>query len=75
MYDYLIIGCGLTGMVVARELADNDKKVLIIEKRNHIGGNIYDYIDHNGLLVQKYGPHVFFTDNENIEKYVTKFIL
>lgn len=37
MYDYLIIGCGLTGMVVARELADNDKKVLIIEKRNHIG--------------------------------------
>lgn len=74
MYDYLIIGCGLTGMVVARELADNDKKVLIIEKRNHIGGNIYDYIDHNGLLVQKYGPHVFFTDNENIEKYVTKFI-
>lgn len=74
MYDYLIIGCGLTGMVIARELADNNKKVLIIEKRNHIGGNIYDYVDHNGLLVQKYGPHVFFTDNENIEKYVTKFI-
>lgn len=74
MYDYLIIGCGLTGMVIARELAENDYKVLIIEKRNHIGGNMYDYIDHNGLLVQKYGPHVFFTDNENIEKYVTKFI-
>lgn len=73
MYDVLIVGCGLCGMVVARELADKGKKVHIIERRNHIGGNIYDYRDENGVLVQKYGPHVFFTDDESIEKYITRF--
>ena len=74
MFDVLVIGCGLCGMVVARELADRNIKVHIIEKRNHIGGNIFDYIDKNGILVQKYGPHVFFTDNPEIEKYVTRFV-
>lgn len=74
MYDYLIVGCGLSGMIVARELAEAGKKVHIIERRGHIGGNIYDYKDENGILVQKYGPHVFFTDNEVIEKYVTRFV-
>lgn len=73
MIDILIVGCGLSGMVVARELAERGLKVLILEKRDHIGGNIYDYRDKNNVLVQKYGPHVFFTDNENIEKYVTRF--
>lgn len=73
MYDYLIVGCGLSGMVVARELAEAGKKVHIIERRDHIGGNIYDYKDENGILVQKYGPHVFFTDNERIEEYINKF--
>lgn len=74
MYDYLIVGCGLSGMIVARELAEAGKRVHIIERRDHIGGNIYDYKDANGILVQKYGPHVFFTDNEDIEKYVTRFV-
>lgn len=59
MYDVLVVGCGLCGMVVARELADKGKKVHIVERRDHIGGNIYDYYDENGILVQKYGPHVF----------------
>ena len=74
MVDYIVVGCGLCGMVIARHMADKGKKVLIIERREHIGGNIYDYIDNNGVLVQKYGPHVFFTDNEEIEKYVNKYI-
>lgn len=74
MYDYLIVGCGLSGMIVARELAEAGKKVHLIERRNHIGGNIYDYKDENGILVQKYGPHVFFTDNVEIENYIKRFI-
>lgn len=74
MYDVLVVGCGLCGMVVARELAEKGKKVHIIERRDHIGGNIYDYYDENGILVQKYGPHVFFTDNEKIEEYITRFV-
>lgn len=74
MYDYLIVGCGLSGMIVARELAEAGKKVHIVERRDHIGGNIYDYTDENGILVQKYGPHVFFTDNVEIENYIKRFI-
>lgn len=74
MFDVLIVGCGLCGMVIARELAENGKKVHIIDKRSHIGGNIYDYYDENGILVQKYGPHLFFTDNAKIEEYITRFV-
>lgn len=74
MFDLLIIGCGLSGMVIARDQAEKGKKVKIIDRRNHIGGNIYDYMDENGVLVQKYGPHVFFTDDPSIEEYITQFI-
>lgn len=74
MHDFLIVGCGLSGMIVARELANHGKKVHIIERRNHIGGNIYDYRDENGILIQKYGPHVFFTDHLEIEQYITQFV-
>ncbi|MEY8232652.1 NAD(P)-binding protein [Oscillospiraceae bacterium 50-16] len=59
--NYLVVGCGLTGSVIARELADRGKKVEIWERRDRIGGNMYDYIDEHGFLVQKYGPHAFYT--------------
>ena len=74
MFDLLIIGCGLSGMVIAIDQARKGKKVKIVDRRDHIGGNIYDYIDANGVLVQKYGPHVFFTDDPTIEEYIKQFI-
>ena len=72
--DILIVGSGLYGSVIAEKLASNGNNVLIIEKRNHIGGNCYDYIDEqSGILVSKYGAHIFHTNNEEVWKYVNKF--
>jgi len=70
-YDFLIVGAGLAGSVIANRLANNGKKVLIIEKRNHIAGNLYDYLDASGILVQKYGPHTFHTDDNEVISFVT----
>ena len=70
--DVLVVGCGLTGSVIARCLAEEGKNVHILE--DHIGGNLYDYRDHNGLLLQKYGPHAFFTDDVRIKSYVERFV-
>lgn len=67
-------GCGLSGSVVARHLAEkNNAKVLIVDKRDHIGGNCYDFIDENGILMNKYGAHLFHTDNERVWQYVNRF--
>ena len=72
--DYIIVGCGLAGIVIANKIANElDKKVLIIEKRNHIGGNCYDYYDENGILVHKYGPHVFHTNYKEVFDYLSKY--
>lgn len=73
MYDYIIIGSGFAGAVVARNMADLGKKVLIIEKRSHIGGNCYDEYDENGILIHKYGPHIFHTNNYEVYRYLSKF--
>ena len=72
-YDYLIVGSGLYGAVFARQATDKGKKVLIIEKRNHIAGNIYtEKIE--GIDVHKYGPHIFHTNSKKVWNYVNKFI-
>lgn len=70
----IIVGAGFSGAYVARELAEENYKVLVVEKRNHIGGNMYDYEDkETGCLVQKYGPHIFHTDDEEIWRWLNKF--
>ena len=72
MYDYLIVGSGLFGAVCARELTDAGKKVLVLEKRSHIGGNVYtDKIE--GINVHKYGAHIFHTNNRTVWEYVNRF--
>ena len=71
--DVLVIGCGLTGSVIARHFAENGKKVTIWERRNHIGGNMYDYVDRNGIMVHQYGPHVFHTDTAALANYMQKY--
>ncbi len=68
----LIIGAGLSGIVLAERLASKGEEVLIIEKRNHIGGNCYDY-DLDGILVHQYGSHIFHTQNQEVWQYLCKF--
>lgn len=70
----LIVGCGLTGSVIARFLAEKlNKKVVIWDRRNHIGGNMYDYYDEHGILVHKYGPHTFHTKKKYLYDYMCQF--
>lgn len=71
-YDYLIVGCGPYGAVWAHEAAKAGKRVLIIEKRSHIGGNMYTHKDH-GINVHEYGAHIFHTDNKEIWEYINQF--
>ena len=71
-YDYLIVGSGLYGAVCAHELTKRGKKCLVIEKRNHIAGNIYTE-EIEGRNVHKYGAHIFHTSNEKVWKYVNQF--
>lgn len=73
MYDYLIVGAGFAGSVLAERLASTGKKVLILDKRNHIGGNAYDHFDEAGILVHKYGPHIFHTNNREVFDYLSRF--
>lgn len=72
MYDYLVVGAGLYGAVFAREAKAKGKSVLVIEKRSHIGGNIYTE-DIEGINVHKYGAHIFHTNNREVWDYVNKF--
>jgi len=74
MFDYIIAGAGFAGSVLAERLATKaNKKVLIIDKRNHIGGNTYDYFNKDGILVHKYGPHIFHTNSKDVFDYLGQF--
>src|SRR3954449_3994306 len=74
MFDYLVVGAGFAGSVIAERLAaDAGKKVLIVDKRPHIGGNAYDHYDEAGLLVHKYGPHIFHTNSREVFEYLSRF--
>jgi len=73
-FDFIIIGAGFAGITIAERIATQiNKKVLIIEKRNHIGGNCYDCYDKYGILIHLYGPHIFRTDNEKIWGYLSQY--
>ncbi|PZR97436.1 MAG: UDP-galactopyranose mutase [Candidatus Chloroheliales bacterium] len=76
MFDYLIVGAGFAGSVLAERLASQaGKKVLITDVRPHIGGNTYDYYDDNGILIHKYGPHIFHTNSKVVFDYLSQFTL
>jgi UDP-galactopyranose mutase len=73
-FDIIVVGAGISGAVMAERYANVlNKKVLVIERRNHIAGNCYDYYNEEKILVPKYGPHYFHTDSENVWNYVSQF--
>ena len=73
-FDCLVIGCGFAGAVIAREHAERGgKKVLIIDKRSHIGGNAYDSYNDDGILIHNYGPHIFHTQSSRVFEYLSRF--
>jgi UDP-galactopyranose mutase len=73
-YDVVVVGAGLSGCVLAERLASClNFKVLILEKRNHIGGNCYDYVDENGIRINKYGAHLFHTNDRRVWDYINFF--
>ncbi|MCA1608035.1 MAG: NAD(P)-binding protein, partial [Acidobacteria bacterium] len=74
MFDYLIVGAGFAGSVLAERLANGSgKKVLICDRRPHIGGNAYDHFNDDGILVHRYGPHIFHTNSADVFEYLSKF--
>jgi UDP-galactopyranose mutase len=74
MFDYLVVGAGFAGSVLAERLARGaGKQVLVVEKRNHIGGNAYDCLDDAGVMIHKYGPHIFHTNSADVFGYLSRF--
>lgn len=73
-YDAIVVGAGYAGAVCARSLAEScGMKVAVLERRDHIGGNAYDYVDDAGVLVHKYGPHIYHTFNDRVDQYLSRF--
>jgi len=74
MFDYLVVGAGFAGATIAERLAaDAGRKVLICDRRPHIGGNAYDHYNEAGILVHKYGPHIFHTNSREVFEYLSRF--
>lgn len=73
-FDYLVVGAGFAGAVLAERLASvMSKRVLVVDKRDHVAGNAFDYLDASGLLVHKYGPHIFHTNSTEVVDYLSRF--
>jgi UDP-galactopyranose mutase len=74
VFDYLVVGAGFSGAVVASQMARRfDKRVMLVDRRPHVGGNAYDHRDTAGLLVHKYGPHIFHTQSKDVFDYLSQF--
>src|SRR5438067_4002080 len=74
VFDYLIVGAGYAGSVVAAQMSSNfGKSVMLIDRRSHVGGNAYDHYNQAGILVHKYGPHIFHTNSRDVFDYLSKF--
>ena len=73
MFDYLIVGAGFAGSVLAERLASAGQYVLVVDRRNHIAGNAYDFYNDAGVLVHRYGPHIFHTNAEKVFTYLSRF--
>jgi UDP-galactopyranose mutase len=73
-FKYVIVGAGLAGLTIAERIANVlDEKVLIIERRNHVGGNVYDSFNEDGILIHNYGPHIFHTNDRGVYQYLSTF--
>ena len=72
-YDAVIAGAGIAGGTIGRKLAEEGKRVLILERRPHAAGNAYDTPDEHGILIQRYGPHIFHTSDEEVYQWITRF--
>ena len=74
MHDWLVVGAGFAGSVLAERIARVlNQTVLLVDRRSHLGGNAYDHVDQAGLLVHKYGPHIFHTNSDMIFQYLSLF--
>ena len=71
--DYLIVGSGLTGAVIARALVDAGRQVLVVDRRSHQGGNVHDHAHPSGIRIHTYGPHYFRTSSDRIWEFVNRF--
>jgi len=72
-YDWLVVGAGFTGAVAAERLAAAGKRVLVVDRRPHVAGNAYDELDEHGILVHRYGPHIFHTNSARVFEYLSQF--
>src|SRR4029078_3530368 len=73
MFDFMIVGAGFSGSVLAERLSRIGKKILLVDKRDHIGGNAFDYFINDGGLIHKYGPHIFHTNSREVFDYLGMF--
>jgi len=72
-YDFLVVGAGFAGAILAERLASRGQRVLLVDRRDHIAGNAYDYVDEYGVIVHKYGPHIFHTNSPKVVEYLSTF--